>query len=286
MVPLRRYAALPTPALICAALICTALICTVGLTACTSGSAGSTGSAKQTSAAAGAPTTASATGGRAVAPSTLAGTLQQGLATATSAHLAVSTVLAGQPLKGAGDVALSRGVIARADLRQALPSGLGSIRVVVVGDNTYAELPSALNTHSGKPWVLLTPDSKSIVISQLAATVQPILAVASPASLVAFARSASSARNLGPGTVGGVATTHYRVVVDAAKLPASVPSSITAGGKSSFPIDMYLDATGRPRQVSGTFSISGQTVTPTIVLSAYDAPVSVSAPPAGQVGTQ
>jgi hypothetical protein len=271
MVPFRRYA-----------LSALALVCTVGLTACTSSSAKPSRTGTTTSAAAAAP----ASGGRAVAPSTLATTLQRGLATATSAHLAVSTVLAGQTLQGAGDVALARGVIARADLRQALPSGLGSIRIVVVGARTYAELPSALNTRSGKPWVLLAPDSKSIVVSQLASTVQPVLAVASPASLVAFARAASSARDLGPGTAGGVATTHYRVVVDGSKLPASVPSSITAGGKSSIPIDMYLDSAGRPRQVSGTFSISGQSVTPTIVLSAYDAPVSITAPPAGQVGTQ
>jgi hypothetical protein len=285
MVPRRRYAAPIRPALPASpalALSALALVCAVGLTACTSGSAKPSRTGTTTSAAAAAP----ASGGRAVAPATLATTLQRGLATATSAHLAVSTVLAGQTLQGAGDVALARGVIARADLRQALPSGLGSIRIVVVGSKTYAELPSALNTRPGKPWVLLAPGSKSIVVSQLASTVQPILAVASPASLVAFARAASSARDLGPATVGGVATTHYRVVVDASKLPASVPSSITAGGRSSIPIDMYLDSAGRPRQVSGTFSISGQTVTPTIVLSAYDAPVSISAPPAGQVGTR
>lgn len=273
MVPRHRHAALPALALVCA----------VGLTACTSDSSkpARTGGATSSPAA-----VAPVSGGRAVAPSTLASTLQRGLATATSAHLAVSTVLAGQPLTGAGDVVLARGVIARADLRQSLPSGLGSIRIVVLGTKTYAELPSALTTRSDKPWVLLAPDSKSLVVSQLASTVQPVLAVASPASLVTFARAASSVRDLGPGTAGGVATTRYRVVVDAAKLPPSVPRSITAGGRSSIPIELYLDSTGRPRQVSGTFSISGQTVTPTIVLSAYDAPVSITAPPADQVGTR
>ena len=280
MVPRRLHAALP-------ALV---LLGTVGLTACTSGSSGSSsssGSATPSSAGTGSATASSAAG-RPVAPSTLAALLQKGLSGATSAHLAVSTALAGQTLTGAGDVGLAQGAITRADLQQDLPSGLGSIRIVVVGGTTYAKLPSALAGSSGKPWVVLTTGSSSVVVSQLAATVQPVLAVASPATLVAFARSAASTTDLGPRTVGGTATTHYRVVVDRASLPttgpSAIPSSITAGGGgSTIPVDLYLDAAGRPRQVTGTFTIVGQTATPTITLSDYNAPVSITAPPAGDV---
>ncbi|WP_375497490.1 hypothetical protein [uncultured Jatrophihabitans sp.] len=271
----RAQVALPTLALIGA----------VALTSCTSSSSNSSNSTKDKSAT-GSTRTARTTGGRSVEPTTVADKLETGLATATSAHLAVSTELSGQRLEGAGDVRLTKGAISQANLQQALPSGLGTITVVVSGGKTYAKLPSALRTDSSKLWVLLTPDSRSTVVSQLASTVQPILTVASPASLVAFTRSASSVTDLGQASTGGVTTTHYRVIVDAGSLPTSVPSSITAGGKSSIPIDMYLDATGRPRQVTGTFSISGQTVTPTITLSDYDAPVSITAPPAEQVGAR
>ncbi|WP_375486267.1 hypothetical protein [uncultured Jatrophihabitans sp.] len=259
-----------------------ALTGAIGLTSCTSGSshAGKTRSAGTASAAA-----RPAAGGRSVAPATLAATLQQGLSGATSARLVVSSTLGSQTLRGSGDVGLSNGTISRADLQQQLPSGLGSLRIVVVGDRTYAKLPGALNT-SGKPWVLLDPDSKSLVVSQLASTVAPVLAVAAPASLVTFARSASSVTDLGRATTSGVATTHYRVTVDTSTLPSSVPSSITGGGKSPVPVDMYLDASGRPRRVSGTFSISGQSVTPTIVLSDYNAPVTVTAPPSDEVSTR
>lgn len=260
-----------------------ALLGGVGLTACTSSSPAPAGSSSAR------PSTRSAaavTGGTSVAPAIIATKLQSGLADATSAHLAVSTALSGQALQGDGDLALDHGAIARADLQQDLPSGLGTIRVIVDGAKTYAKLPGALNPDSSKPWVLLSPDSKSVVVSQLASTIAPVLAVASPASLVAFARAASSATDLGAGASGGTATTRYRLVVDATKLPASLPGSITAGGRSTIPLDVSLDSAGRPRQVTGTFSISGQTVTPTIVLSAYDAPVSITPPPAGQVSTR
>ncbi len=265
----------------CVALPTLALAGAVTLTGCTSSSDAPSTTAAPSSTPASAPS-----GGVADAPATMAAALSKGLATATSAHLAVSTTLSKQTLKGAGDVTLELGAITRAQLRQDLPSGLGTMSVVVTGDKTYAKLPSALRIDSSRPWVLLTPDSKSIVVSQLASTVQPVLTVASPASLVAFARAASSVTRLGAQSIGGAATTHYRVVVDAGSLPSSVPSSITAGGKTSIPIDMYLDSSGRPRQVTGTFSISGQTVTPTITLSAYNVPVSVTAPPSSQVSAQ
>ena len=252
----------------------------VGLTACSSGSAGS--AARSTTSTPSATATTAAVG-RAVAPATLAGLMQRGLSTATSAHLAVSTVLAGQSLTGSGDIALTRGAISQADLQQDLPVGLGAVRIVVVGRTTYAKLPGALAPDASRPWVRLAAGSKSTVVSQLASVVQPLLTVAAPAGLVTFARSASSATDLGPGTVDGVATTHYRLVVDAASLPSD--SGVTAGGRATIPIDLQLDAAGRPRQVSGTFTIRGQTVTPTITLSDYNAPVSVSAPPPGQVGT-
>jgi hypothetical protein len=48
---------------------------------------------------------------------------------------------------------------------------------------------------------------------------------------------------------------------------------------------MYVDSSGRPVQVTENFSVQGQTVSTKIGISNYNKPVSISAPPASQVGT-
>jgi hypothetical protein len=249
---------------------------------------GCTSSGKQAPATSTAPASTAgvvspAAAGTPVARSKVAALLERGLTDLNSVHLAVSTLLSGQTVTGAGDVALSAGSISRGDVTQQLPSGLGSIRVIVDGARTYAKLPSGLNS-SAKPWVLLSARSSHVVVSQLAATLAPILAVASPSTLIAFVNSSSSVTDLGPTQAGGVTATHYRVVVTSSKLPATLPANLAAGA-AQVPVDIYLDQSGRPVQMSGTFGIDGQKATPTIVLSDFNQPVKATPPPASDVDT-
>jgi hypothetical protein len=210
----------------------------------------------------------------------LASKLTAGLAGVSSVHLAVTTDLAGQQVQGSGGVRLANGTLSQGDITEQLPGGLGEVRLVIIGGKTYAKLPPAV-VKTDKPWVLVAPDSSNPVVSQLAATITTVLAVASPSSVVAFARAAKSVDNNGVVTINGVETTHYKVSVDAAKLPSTFPGGGASG--AAIPVELYIDAKGRPIQINGKFTVLGQALTPKVVLSDYNKPVSVSAPPANQV---
>ncbi len=85
----------------------------------------------------------------------------------------------------------------------------------------------------------------------------------------------------------GVATTHYYVVVDVAKLPTSYAgrSALVQAGIATLPINLYLDSAGRPVQVTEQLTVSGKAVSTTAGVSKYNQPVTITAPPAGQVST-
>jgi hypothetical protein len=59
---------------------------------------------------------------------------------------------------------------------------------------------------------------------------------------------------------------------------------MTASGVTSIPLELYLDSQDRPVQVTENLTVQGQRVTSKNVISKYDEPVSISAPPPGQVG--
>lgn len=217
--------------------------------------------------------------GTTVSAGSLASRLQGALARATSVHLVLSTAVAGSSsIRGSGDVALDSGTISRADITEGLPGGLGSVRLLVAGGKTYAELPAGLSP-KGKPWTLLSPSSSQPLVAQLATTVDSVLSVASPSTVVSFVRAASSVRDLGTSTVDGGTARHYRVVIDASRLPAG----LSAGSSKDVPVDLFVDRTGRPVRVSGSLELSGARIAPTVTLSDYDEAVSISTPPASQV---
>ena len=215
------------------------------------------------------------------APS-LTAQLKSGLASLTSAHLAASTDYAGQKVTGTGVLRLKDGEIDAADVTEGLPGGLGTIRIVRDAGNTYAKLPPGL-AKTSKPWLLITGSSTNPLVAQLSGLIGTVLGIAAPSSLNSFAAAATSVTDKGSATIGGVPTTHYALTVDPKKLPDTLQNSV--GTASSLPVDVYLDKSGRPVQISGTFTILGQKVTPTISLSAFNQPVTVTAPPASQVGT-
>ena len=97
---------------------------------------------------------------------------------------------------------------------------------------------------------------------------------------------------LGPATVGGVATTHYRVRIDMAKalqskgLASPLLSSLAARMKTTSE-DVWIDKNGLVRRIRGSYGIaqSGRSahVSMTMDLFDYGAHVSIAAPPSGEV---
>lgn len=218
-------------------------------------------------------------------PAALRQAMQSAVQRVTSAHLAITATVAGQSLTGAGDERLSDGKVTGLTATEKLPAGTGTVQIIVVGGKTYVKLPRALNP-TGKPYLVVRPNSSNPVIRQIAGALDSAVSSASMQDVEAFVGAARAVRNDGPAMVDGVRTTHYTVVVDAAKLPAALPARqhMPASGVGTIPVQLYLDSTDRPVRVSDQVTVQGQKVATDVVFSRYDEPVTITAPPAGQVG--
>jgi hypothetical protein len=244
-----------------------AVSCALASTACTS-------SSKSGGAPGNMPTDAGA----------LAALMKSGIAKATSAAFDLDVTIAGQALTGSGVEKLSAGQLVALDVSEHLPQGV--IRVILIDGKTYAKLPRSLNAN-GKPYLPVTTNSSNPVISTLAGSLDSAVASASLGDVGAFAKAAKSIKVVGSSKVQGVTTTHYSIVVDIAKLPDTLPgkAQLLSGGAKTMPLELYVDRTGRPIQVGENFSTQGQQVKTKVVVTAYDKPVTITAPPANQIGS-
>lgn len=130
------------------------------------------------------------------------------------------------------------------------------------------------------------------------------LAGQDPASVLNFTRGAESVTEVGPGSVRGVATTHYKMTIDVKKALEAFPEDARGGldsmfsdaGIKSIPMELWLDAEGRARRLRFALDLAkfagavgagstGQEGSAAIGIEFYEfgSPVSVSAPPAGSV---
>lgn len=203
----------------------------------------------------------------------------------SSAHMQVDITLAGQRLTGSGAEKLADGKLVGLDLTENLPAGAGAIRVIVVDGTTYAKLPPSLNP-SGKPYLLVTSSSSNAVVRQLASALDSALLSASLGSLSTFTKAAKSVEVKNAETIGGVPTTHYAIVVDISKLPADLPAKaeLEASGLGTIPLDLYVDSAGRPVRIIEELTVQGGKVSTKSTVTDYNEPVTITAPPANEVG--
>jgi hypothetical protein len=212
--------------------------------------------------------------------------LQSGVAGISTAHITLEIEIAGQKLTGSGDEKLKQGRLVALQLTETLPGGQGNIEVIVVDGKTYAKLPPSMNS-SDKPYLLVTPTSSNQIVRQLAGSLESALSSASLASVETFTRAAKSVEGKGTETIGGVQATHYKIIVDVAKLPAGTPgkSDLENSGLDEIPIDLYVDGDGRPLRIMEEFSAQGQTVSTKATVTDFNKPVTITPPPANQVGS-
>ncbi|MEU3844725.1 hypothetical protein AB0E88_32435 [Streptomyces sp. NPDC028635] len=163
----------------------------------------------------------------------------------------------------------------------------------VVDRILYQKVPGA-RTPAGKPWVRV--DLKRMAAQQGLGT----QGIGDPARSTAFAKAVTDrgVTEAGRETVGGVATTRYRVTVDVAALPGGADLRRQLG--PAVPMQLWLDDDGRIRRqqietavrtpIPASAPASGQSAAPqqlrivtVLEYSDFGTDVDVEAPPAGQV---
>jgi hypothetical protein len=250
----------------------TAVALAAGLAACSSG--GNTNG--QGNAGGPTPSTARQLGAKLIA----------GYRSITSAHLNLTFTVAGVTVTGSGDEKVSHGTLTALNLTEKLPTG-GSIQIINVGKKTYMKLPPAEN-NSGKPYVLVSPQSSNPIVQQLAGSLNTALSAASIKTYDTFVHAAKSIKVVGHETVNGVVATHYTIVVDITKLPTTSAFSkqaLAASGLKTIPVDLWIDDQGRPVKILEKLTIQGKSLNVVGTISKYNQPVTITAPPPNQVST-
>jgi hypothetical protein len=212
----------------------------------------------------------------------LARYLRDGTADISSAHLTLDVNSGGVEITADGDEKLAGGQLSALDLTETIP-GAGDITVLIVDGSTYAKVPAALQA-SDKPWLLISPDSSNPLVQQLAASLG---SVEQSSSLDQYATFTQAATITGQDSeqLDGVDTTHYQLQVDVTQLPNDLPgrSDLLSAGLTTLPLELWVDSSGRPVKITENFTVQGTAVSTVVTLGAFDAPVTITAPPAGQV---
>lgn len=169
--------------------------------------------------------------------------------------------------------------------------GAGEMQERVVGSTVYLQLPAAVTGHLPvrTPWVSVNIAS----LSKLAG-VSPtgLSGFSDPRQVLSVLRQrAQSVHADGPATVDGVATTKYSAVFRpaalAGELAAGSPAASALSQMGDVPVTVWVDHTGRMRQMTMALTLPAQAggghVAVTIDMNHFGVPVSVTAPPAGQV---
>jgi hypothetical protein len=161
------------------------------------------------------------------------------------------------------------------------------VHLIYVNQKIYVD-----RGQNGKPWIVATPQSSDPVAAQLAQTLPASLTQYGGRYYVLMMSAGHDLSVVGPDTVGGVACTRYHLVVDpkafVTKLPASQRGQMQAAidaGVDSVPLDMWVDGQSRPVKIVVALSVQGQSATSEYQQNHFDEPVTITPPPADQIGT-
>ncbi len=222
-------------------------------------------------------------------------------------------------LHGHGSADLSTGVgrltAAIPGISSLLRSGQqGSVDVISDGTNVYLRIPGVSSLTGGKSWVETSLSDLGSLTGSSASSLS-LSTLADPAQALAVLGSLGSpVTRVGTVTLDGQPVTEYRTTITTTDIASALShgssaSSAAAGaiqrlGIPAIPVTAWVGPDGRLRQLSATADLShaslsgllgslgssapghstaGTTVTLTIGLSHYGAPVSVAVPPASQV---
>lgn len=171
-----------------------------------------------------------------------------------------------------------------------------SISEIMTGDKLYMKIPQLSAALGGKTWGELDLGS----LGSLGSAFQSLLDSAKntdPAQQLQPLLAAGDLHKVGTETVDGVQTQHYAGTVDQAALggmlaaknltPAQIAqlkSLMKAGGVTSEAVDLWIDSSGLPvRMMIGSDTASGA-IKIDMRMSDWGKPVSITAPPADEVG--
>jgi hypothetical protein len=213
--------------------------------------------------------------------------------TKQSAHMAMTMEVAGQSIKADGDLKL--GSSPAMDLTYDIP-GIGAARMVLVDDAFYFELPKAAQK-DGKPWVKLDPNGSDPLSKSLSAALKETKKNSDPAQMIKQLEGAGEITATKQENLEGKQTTHYSVTVDIRKYASKADPDLKSlldkaveAGVTTYPVEVWVDQESLPVRVTLATPFTNpqtqqqESVNMRLDYTDWGKPVTVTAPPADQVG--
>ena len=204
----------------------------------------------------------------------VAARMHNGLSSVTSAHLVIDAGSLGGT--SVGDVKYSNG---QATASQLTLNAGGTAQIVTVGDTTYAKLPPGRNT-TGKPWVVVSSDSNNEFVRALSSQVSLVKAATSLPAIADAVGTATSISAKGTTPQGH----SYALQLDPSKISdPNLGGALRDLGENPVPVTLVLDKSARPTQIKIAVKLGTSSFPIVIDVSKFNAPLTITAPPADQV---
>jgi len=165
-----------------------------------------------------------------------------------------------------------------------------AVDTVIVGNTIYLRSPLiSARLPGGKQWVKLdlrkAAKAGNVDLGSLLST-NP-----TPGGALAYLQGSTAIKKLGTENVGGVPTTHYRVVVDLQKAAdhasgsdkEALEQAIKSTGTTTVPADVWVDSHGYVRKIDYHLHVSGGSGDLTMELHDFGPPVPITAPGTNEV---
>ncbi|HEX5404459.1 MAG TPA: hypothetical protein VFX16_19405 [Pseudonocardiaceae bacterium] len=167
---------------------------------------------------------------------------------------------------------------------------MGNLRMVLLDGTLYMKLPAAMAGLVGgsddKPWLKLAFGADNPITQALGANFTDEL---DPTKLLDQFKSAGTITKVTHETLNGQQTTHYAITVDVAKL-GGTDQSLSGLTASTIPFDIWVNSDNLPVRIVSKMGFaspggSSQEAVLTADYTNWGQPVTITAPPADQVGT-
>jgi hypothetical protein len=225
----------------------------------------------------------------------LAALVQDSTAAANTASYHLDMSVAGVDVGGDGQFQLA-GTNTKIQMNMSTP--IGQIQAVIVGGTMYMKLPQGL-LHTAKPWVKFDANGTDPVSKELSALTSQEQQNLDPTKMLTMIAPFATITGTHQTTVGGASATEYSISVDTTKMLHSnivTPemrsllnnSNVQLPAKLNYQV--WLNSADLPVKfvVVEPVSVPGsgaQTVTVSMTYTNWGQPVTIQAPPAGQVGS-
>lgn len=182
-------------------------------------------------------------------------------------------------------------------MSMTLSSSALNVTEILVGDTIYMKIPQLSGELGGKTWVKIDLSAMGSLGSAFESMTNSAKSM-DPTQQLQLLLASGDLRKVGTETVDGVQAVHYAGTVDAATFVNSaaatanltpdqisqLKSLLKAGGVTTESVDLWAASDGLPVREKVATNTSMGAVTVDLHMSDWGKPVSVSAPPADQVG--